>query len=321
MGSNSSKPIEESSEATGITSIELSNKDESSGDSYPIPKGDEYDLMDSLSNELPQIIDDESKRQVEEYKMECDNGNGSMVSCFSYGEYISLFERKHEEAMKLFENTCFRDINDKSPNGVEVDKTMAYPPSCYNLGRFRMTGKGRTEFNRNEAYELFDRGCRGTHDPSCVMQAKMLLSPSGSLGDRIPHDPPKAMSLLERVCNNGDSISCFTLGTMLLRGAYIDQHASNATPSEARGIKSIKERSIEANRHRNPNDGRVVINRDPKRAEQLFLTACDAKVAASCYNLAVMYKNGDDGVPSDQDKAKQYQEKTEEVVKMFGGFV
>ena len=58
-----------------------------------------------------------------------------MAACFSTAEYLSLFERKHVEAVHLLENSCFRPKSDKSQNGVEADGTKAYLPACYNLGR------------------------------------------------------------------------------------------------------------------------------------------------------------------------------------------
>jgi hypothetical protein len=46
---------------------------------YPVPKGDEYDAIDKIAAELPNVIDDESRQQVEDYKQACDNGKGPMV--------------------------------------------------------------------------------------------------------------------------------------------------------------------------------------------------------------------------------------------------
>jgi hypothetical protein len=46
---------------------------------YPIPKGDEYDAIDRIAAELPNVIDDESRQQVEDYKQACDDGKGPMV--------------------------------------------------------------------------------------------------------------------------------------------------------------------------------------------------------------------------------------------------
>lgn len=111
-----------------------------------------------------------------------------MVACFSTAEYISLFLRKHKEASTLYENTCFRPGNDKSSNAVSMDRgrSKAYPPSCFNLAQMRMTGKGNTKFDQYDGYKHFERG------------------------------PKKAASLLQHVCTeHGDSLSCFTLATML----------------------------------------------------------------------------------------------------------
>lgn len=302
--------------------------------SYPTPTGKEYDLIDNLASELPSIIDDESRKQVEEYIAGCDNGNGPMVACHSTAEYLSLFERKHIEAMKLYENCCFRDLKDKSPNGVQVGTgnkaSKAYAPSCYNLAQFRMTGKGRTKFDRLEGYNLFERGCLAGHDPSCFMQAKMLCSRPDSFlpGEKIPYDPIKGMELYERVCQNGDSIACFTLATMLLRGDKIKHDATNVTPMEARGETVIQERTNEQSRRvdddskeqKQEGGKQKSIPRDPKKAESLLIKSCNRAHAPSCFNLAVMYNMGDDGVPRNQEKSEEYQKKTQQYVKSHGGF-
>jgi TPR repeat protein len=287
----------------------------------PTPTGDEYDLMDQLASDLPSVIDDESKQQVEDYIRSCNNGQGPMVACFSTAEYLSLFLRKHADAADLYNNTCFRPLNDNSPNGVEVDGTKAYAPSCFNLAQMRMTGKGRTKFSRSEGYQLFDRACRGGHGGACFMQAKMLMSYPGSLGEGVPYDVPKAAELLKYVCEEkDDSVSCFTLATMLLRGDKVSSEADNVTPEEARGLKALQKRVNEPSREKRSNDERTSLKRDPKYAEQLLKCGCQRGHAPSCYNLAVMYTQGDEGVEKDEAKAKDYQEKTEELVKRFGGF-
>jgi TPR repeat protein len=287
----------------------------------PTPTGHEYDLMDKIVSDLPNIIDDESKRQVEEYIRACANGAGPMVACFSTAEYLSLFLRKHADAADLYYNTCFRPANDKSPNGVLVDGTMAYSPSCFNLGQMRMTGKGRTEFSRSEGYKLFDRACRGGHGGACYLQAKMLLSYPGSLGEGVPYDAPKAAELLKFVCEEKeDSVSCFTLATLLLRGDKVNADADNVSPDEARGMKQLQVRANERPREKRPDDARASLQRDPKLAEQLLQHGCSRGHAPSCYNLAVMYTQGDDGIEKSETKATEYQDKTEELVKRYGGF-
>jgi len=290
-----------------------------SDSSFPTPTGREYDLMDRIAADLPNVIDDESKQQVDDYIEACDDGKGPMVACFSTAEFVSLFLRKHKEASELYQNTCYRPKADKSANGVLIDGTKAYAPACYNLAQMRMTGKGGTKFSRKEGYDLFDRACRAGHGGSCHMQAKMLASYPGSLGQKIPYNPKKAAQLFDSVCQDGDSISCFTLATMLLRGNLVNSEADNVTPQEALGQAPIKQRKNEADRIKLTQDQRISLDRDPLKAENLLVNGCDRGHAPSCYNLAVMYTQGDDGIPKDEQKAADYQKKTEEMVEKYGG--
>jgi len=61
---------------------------------YPDPSGHEYDEIDKIQAELPNIIDEESRQQVDDYMQACDGGKGPMVACFATAEYISMFERR-----------------------------------------------------------------------------------------------------------------------------------------------------------------------------------------------------------------------------------
>jgi TPR repeat protein len=302
------------------TPIFMDNQSETAS-KYPTPTGHEYDLMDKIAAELPSVIDDQSKQQVEDYKQACDEGKGPMVACFATAEFISLFEQKHKEAFELYKNTCFRPKSDKSPNGVLVDGTKAYPAGCFNLAQMLMTGKGGVPFDRAEAYKSFDRACRGGHGGACHLQAKLLLSEPGALGKGIPYNPKKAAQLLQGVCDEGDPFSCFLLATMLLRGDRVTPETDNVTPQEARGASKIQDRPNEVHRSKAKEDHRVALKRDPPRAEKLLQQACVVSGhAPSCYNLAVMYTQGDDGVPKNEGKAKEFQNKTEEMVNNFGGF-
>ena len=149
----------------------------------------------------------------------------------------------------------------------------------------------------------------------------MLLSPPGSFGKDVPYDPFKAMDLYQKVCDTGDSVACFTLATMLLRGDKINLAANNATPEELQGLTPVVKRTNEEDRSRSSSDNYGYIPRDPKRAEQLMLHGCNVgSHAPSCFNLAVMYENGDDGVPPDPKKAEEFKTKTEKIINSFGGF-
>ena len=129
------------------------------------------------------------------------------------------------------------------------------------------------------------------------------------------------MELFEDVCRNGgDSLACFTLATMLPQGERINTAASNVSPEEALGQTELAFWTGEGDHSRQEDDRRITIPRNPAKAESLMLEVCKRSHAPSCYNLAVMYQNGDDGVKRDPEKAKKFQEKTEKMVKLFGGF-
>jgi len=187
------------------------------------------------------------------------------------------------------------------------------------MAKVLMTGKGGVKADRKRAYDTFDRACRAGHGGACNIQARMLLAPPGALGKGVPYDPYKAMDLYQKVCDTGDSISCFTLATMLLRGDKISRNARNATAKEMTGEEPVAKRTNEDDRSRKEDEDYIL--RDPKRAEQLLLAGCSTgSHAPSCFNLAVMYENGDNGIPADPAKAEEFKKKTEKMVQTFGGF-
>ena len=75
MGSSQSTPLVPTAppqEYTGQSDGEHSTP-------FPVPTGNEYDPIDKIAAELPSVIDDESRQQVEDYRQACDNGKGPMV--------------------------------------------------------------------------------------------------------------------------------------------------------------------------------------------------------------------------------------------------
>ena len=60
------------------------------------------------------------------------------------------------------------------------------------------------------------------------------------------------------------------------------------------------------------------VVRNPKKAEHYLLKSCDMNHAASCFNLAVMYKNGDTGINADAEKFEVFKQKTLELKKIYG---
>lgn len=152
----------------------------------------------------------------------------------------------------------------------------------------------------------------------CVFVAKMLASPPGSF-EGVPHDMKRAMDLFQYSCDEGDSIACFTLAGILLKGPRVDPTAERVSPQEARGAQDFTQAKGEADRRRRANDKTTIISRDPVRAEELLIDACNRGHGTSCFNLAVMYYHGDDGVPKNMEKHEKYKRKTKEFTEMFDG--
>jgi len=328
MGSNQStaglkKQVDENANQTSNT-VNGNGDDDGGSALFPKPTGKEYDEIEELAASLPRVIDDQSRAEVDEYMRSCDGGKGPAVACHAAAEYLSTFERKHKEAVELYKNACYRTKsskkNDRATQGCEDmdDGTVGYAPSCFNLARFLMTGKGGTHFSHREGYENFERACKAKHTGGCLFLAKMLASPPGSFRG-VTYDPMRAMELYQFTCDEGDSVACFTLAGMLLKGAHVDPSADNVSPMEAKGEVEITKRKGEIDRRRKLSDKRKIMPRDPPRAERLFQKACDRGHGPSCFNLAVMYNQGDEGVPVDLEKHEKYKKKTEEHVKMYGG--
>jgi len=127
------------------------------------------------------------------------------------------------------------------------------------------------------------------------------------------------MELYEHNCVElGDSVSCFELATLLLRGDRVQASVDNVSPQEARGLAS---KNNDTTNNKSKSKDVSYIPRDAKRAEELLKRACDTGAhVTSCHNLAVMYHQGDDGVPADPGKADIYAKKTESMMHQFGGF-
>jgi TPR repeat protein len=114
--------------------------------------------------------------------------------------------------------------------------------------------------------------------------------------------------------------SCYSLANLLLRGDRVNKAADNVSPQEAQGIVPIVKRQNEKDRSSTGKEP-YVIPRDPKKAEALLKKGCDVNNhVTSCHNLAVMYGQGDDGVPANEELAEKYKKKTRENLHFYGGF-
>ena len=125
-----------------------------------------------------------------------------------------------------------------------------------------------------------EKSCEGDNEQACFFYGSMLY-----YGDGCPKDEKKAIPLFERSCfNNNHTDSCFLAGQ-----TYIRQHADGESSS---------------------------VPREPAKAIPFFEQGCKLNQLQSCRNLAVMYKNGDEGVPKDEAKFNHFKDETMRLFKI-----
>jgi TPR repeat protein len=215
-------------------------------------------------------VDEAYDEKMVAFEIGCNDGSGDALPCHQVGEYLSLVKDDFERSAKVYAKNC---------------EKKGYAPSCFNLGRLYMTGKGVPQSDK-EATGLFHKACKDGHLMGCYHEGVMLYSSvdrkDNSIEDtaKSPEiamkDKTQALKLFDHACKEGYFDSCYFAGTH-----YI---------------------------------GKKEAARDPKKAQEYFTRGCDANHGPSCYNLAVMYKNGDIGVPKDEAQFEKYKKITNELV-------
>ena len=137
---------------------------------------------------------------------------------------------------------------------------LFYPPSCFNLARQYLAGKG-TDQSDTEALKALERSCESAgHAGACHHLGTMLLSKEDD-GKGVKYDGVRGLKALTDACEEGDGVSCHLAGGVML--------------DESGRFKDVE---------RKWGRGRG------KEAERLLVKGCEGGMAKSCFNLAVMYK-------------------------------
>ena len=238
------------------------------------------------------LVDDAYETKMAAFESDCNDGKGEALPCHQTAEFFSVVKEDRERAGKMYERNC---------------REKGYPASCFNLAKLHLAGKGVKQDDQ-AAERLFTKACKGGHLSACYHQGllsfltdqpkqpKPTSPPPSTTTTGSPNTQPSssssavkikltwkqqdALKLLEKNCQAGEFESCYFTGSHYL----------------------------------NPN----VIDRNPSRAISLLERSCDGNHASSCFNLAVLYKKGDVGVPADAEKFAHYQKKTKELVKVYG---
>lgn len=125
---------------------------------------------------------------------------------------------------------------------------------------------------------FIDLACQSNHLVACYHLGALRYLSAKE--DKKTEDTQSAINILEKTCTAGNNDSCFFVGEH-----YIQPNASH---------------------------------RSPQKAVEYLKLACDANHTRSCYNLAVLFKKGDDGITPNNEQFIYYKERTQDLAKQFG---
>lgn len=235
------------------------------------------------------------------------------------------------------------DLGGLHKRGLGVDKDLAaaarlwergcalgHTWSCTNLGIAYHFGQGVTvDFERAE--KLYRGSCEQDYGPGCRGLGALLLDEAerGAVVDR----SAEGVAALERSCNLQDGDGCFMLGklregeqqaTLMKRGCdFGSTLACRALGMPKGALTSIgtgtTKNVLESLRNecdgdeggscttlgRLYRDGAEGIDKDPKRAQALFVRGCKLGAGSACANAARMLA-GAHGIPADRVEGERY---------------
>ncbi|KAG6612504.1 Hcp beta-lactamase-like protein [Phytophthora cinnamomi] len=170
--------------------------------------------------------------------------------------------------------------------------------------------------NYGDAAKMYELNCsKNGYPASCFNLGRLKLAGKGAT-----QDDPEAFKLFEKSCADGHAAACHHVGFMRMQGIGCDKDV-------AKGLAAFKEACERddanscnrvATMFLSPGLGSP-IKRDILQAKTYLEKACDANFAPACHNLAVMYKKGDESIPKDEAKYKEYRAKTEKLIEQAGG--
>ncbi|XP_050818402.1 cytochrome c oxidase assembly factor 7 [Gopherus flavomarginatus] len=185
-----------------------------------------------------------------EYSYQCYK-EGDPDGCHRLADYLEGVKKDFEGAAKVLKENCEKNENSES---------------CYKLGAYYATGKGRLSQDLKAAYNCFLKSCeKGGKKSINGCHNVGLLAHDGQVNDHKP-DPVLARDYYTKACDGSFAPSCFNLSAIYLQGA----------PG---------------------------IPKDMNLALKYSLKACDLGHVWACANASRMYKLGD-GIDKSDAKAE-----------------
>jgi TPR repeat protein len=204
-----------------------------------------------------------------------------------------------------------------------------------------VSGRG-VEQSDDKAVSLLDKACQGGHLPGCYFYGIMEFSKASeeinkakkrgtdSANTIIATNQKKIssiVSLLEDTCHKSEAESCHFVGCH-----YLDQGEKHFSCFHVHFSFHVSCTLLLlyfnftfhvhfVSEYRLTHATLMIIDnkdRDPIKAASLLEKSCYLNQATSCFNLAVMYKHGDVGIPANNDKYLEYKKKTEDLVAQYG---
>lgn len=157
-----------------------------------------------------QPIDEEYRKRLLQFEIDCDDGKGNAYACHSVAEFHAVVDNEHAKAAQVLQQNC--------------DGKNKYPASCFKLGRLLLAGKG-VEKSDKKALQRFEQACEGGYSQACYHLGSMLIE-----GAEVKKDEKKAVDVFGRACRDGDPESCYWLGQRFLRKGSSRDPSSAAEP-------------------------------------------------------------------------------------------
>lgn len=140
-----------------------------------------------------------------------------------------------------------------------------------------------------------ERVCASGDAQGCFNLGEMY-----ALGQGVPKDETRAVTLFDRACSAGNYPACFDLGVMYTGGWGVAKDAARAVPPYKQACDGgVPWACFNLGVMYAGGQG---VERDTERAVPLYRQACDGGVSQACWNLGFIYFLGE-GVPKDESTA------------------
>lgn len=194
---------------------------------------------------------------------------------------------------------------------IDCNDGLGNAYACHSVAEYRAV----VENDHAKAAILLEKNCDGPNKyaASCFKLGRLLLKGRG-----VPADDKLALKRFQQGCDGGISQGCYFLGQMLMEGTV--------EKDPARAMLSFQKACTDGETESCFTLGKALlagtdVPKNPPKAAEVLKAACDSSHAPSCRLLAVLFRNGDTGVPPDAALFEQYKQRTVDLVEQRGALM